>query len=236
MTPLDYDYLRKLLRERSGLVLSADKQYLVESRLLPVARRAGSAGLAELVLELKRGARAEPLAVDVVEAMTTNESFFFRDKLPFEHFRDTIDPGADGGARERAPAANLVRRRLDRPGAVFARHVSAGDGAAARRLAHRDRRQPTCPATCWTRPGPASTASSRCSAACRSRFLIKYFTRDRRHLADRARHPRHGAVPSAQSARGLQPSRHVRRGVLPQRADLFRPGDQDQRARPHRRG
>jgi chemotaxis protein methyltransferase CheR len=41
VTPADYDYLRKLLRERSGLVLSADKQYLVESRLLPVAHRAG---------------------------------------------------------------------------------------------------------------------------------------------------------------------------------------------------
>ena len=41
VTPLDYDFLRKCLKERSGLVLSADKQYLVESRLLPVARRAG---------------------------------------------------------------------------------------------------------------------------------------------------------------------------------------------------
>ena len=41
MTPLDYDFLRKCLKERSGLVLSADKQYLVESRLLPVAREPG---------------------------------------------------------------------------------------------------------------------------------------------------------------------------------------------------
>ena len=57
VTPLDYDYLRKLLKERSGLVLSADKQYLVESRLLPVARRAGLAGLAELVRKLKRRGR-----------------------------------------------------------------------------------------------------------------------------------------------------------------------------------
>ena len=81
MTPLDYDYVRKLLRERSGLVLSAEKEYLVESRLLPVARRAGLAGLAELVLELKRGPRAEPLAVEVVEAMATNETFFFRDRI-----------------------------------------------------------------------------------------------------------------------------------------------------------
>jgi chemotaxis protein methyltransferase CheR len=92
MTPLDYDYLRKLLRERSGLVLSADKQYLVESRLLPVARRAGMPGLNELVAELRKGARVEPLVTDVVEAMTTNESFFFRDKSPFEQFRHAVIP------------------------------------------------------------------------------------------------------------------------------------------------
>jgi chemotaxis protein methyltransferase CheR len=91
MTPLDYDYLRKLLRERSGLVLSADKQYLVESRLLPVARRSGLGGLGELVQKL-RDPNAERLAVDVVEAMTTNESFFFRDKIPFQHFEDTMMP------------------------------------------------------------------------------------------------------------------------------------------------
>jgi len=91
VTPADYDFLRKLLKERSGLVLSADKQYLVESRLLPVAHRFGIAGLGELVQRLK-GARNEPLATEVAEAMTTNESFFFRDKLPFEHFRETIMP------------------------------------------------------------------------------------------------------------------------------------------------
>jgi chemotaxis protein methyltransferase CheR len=91
MTPDDYDYLRRLLKERSGLVLAADKQYLVESRLLPVARRAGFMGLGDLVLRLK-GPAGEPLVVEVVEAMTTNESFFFRDKIPFEHFRDTMVP------------------------------------------------------------------------------------------------------------------------------------------------
>ncbi|MGP0092188.1 MAG: CheR family methyltransferase [Xanthobacteraceae bacterium] len=91
MTPLEYDYLRKLLKERSGLVLSDDKQYLVESRLQPLARKAGIAGLSELIAKLKAGA-VEPLVVDVVEAMTTNESFFFRDKIPFDHFRETIVP------------------------------------------------------------------------------------------------------------------------------------------------
>jgi chemotaxis protein methyltransferase CheR len=50
-----------------------------------------------------RGAEAEPLALDVVEAMTTNESFFFRDKIPFDHFRDTIMPAllAARGAQRR---------------------------------------------------------------------------------------------------------------------------------------
>jgi chemotaxis protein methyltransferase CheR len=91
MTPQDYDFLRKCLKERSGLVLSADKQYLVESRLLPVARRAGVATLGELVGMLK-GAQDPALMNSVVEAMTTNETFFFRDKLPFEHFRSAIMP------------------------------------------------------------------------------------------------------------------------------------------------
>jgi chemotaxis protein methyltransferase CheR len=90
VTLLDYEYLRKLLKERSGLDLSADKQYLVESRLIPLARRAGLSGIAELVQKMKNGADA--LTTDVVEAMTTNETFFFRDKIPFDHLRDTILP------------------------------------------------------------------------------------------------------------------------------------------------
>jgi chemotaxis protein methyltransferase CheR len=71
VTPQDFDYLRKLLRERSGLVLSAEKEYLAESRLLPIARRIGLNTLGELVGKLKTPSAAS-LAIDVVEAMTTN--------------------------------------------------------------------------------------------------------------------------------------------------------------------
>jgi chemotaxis protein methyltransferase CheR len=91
VTPEDFDFLRKLLRERSGLMLAAEKQYLAESRLLPVARRNGMVSLNELIERLKTKAPV-PLTAQVVEAMTTNETFFFRDKLPFDHFRDTIVP------------------------------------------------------------------------------------------------------------------------------------------------
>ena len=90
MTLSDYEFLRKLLKERSGLDLSADKQYLVESRLVPLARRVGLAGIPEVVQKMRSG--AEVLITEVVEAMTTNETFFFRDKIPFDHLRETVLP------------------------------------------------------------------------------------------------------------------------------------------------
>jgi chemotaxis protein methyltransferase CheR len=101
VTPSDYEYLRKLLKERSGLDLSADKQYLVESRLVPLARRASLPGIPELVQKMKSGDDA--LTADVVEAMTTNETFFFRDKIPFDHLKEAVLPAlAQARAARRA--------------------------------------------------------------------------------------------------------------------------------------
>jgi chemotaxis protein methyltransferase CheR len=91
VTPDDYDFLRRLLKERSGLVLGNDKQYLVESRLLPVSRRHGVAGLRGLMDKIRQPGN-ETAITEVVEAMATNESLFFRDRIPFDHFRDTIMP------------------------------------------------------------------------------------------------------------------------------------------------
>jgi chemotaxis protein methyltransferase CheR len=90
VTPPDYEYLRKLLKDHSGLDLSADKQYLIESRLLPLSRKCGVPGIGELVQKMKGGSSS--IIAQVVEAMTTNETFFFRDKVPFDHFRDAIMP------------------------------------------------------------------------------------------------------------------------------------------------
>jgi chemotaxis protein methyltransferase CheR len=86
-----FEYLRQFLKSRSGLVITAEKQYLVESRLLPVARRHGLASLADLVTAMQRPGAAK-LASDVIEAMTTNESFFFRDQTPFKLFREVMVP------------------------------------------------------------------------------------------------------------------------------------------------
>jgi len=90
VTPPEYEYLRKFLKDYSGLDLSADKQYLIESRLFPLARKVGLSGISELVQKIMGGSAA--FNVQVVEAMTTNETFFFRDKVPFEHFRNLIMP------------------------------------------------------------------------------------------------------------------------------------------------
>jgi len=87
----DFNLLKGILKERSGLALSEDKHYLLESRLMPVARKLGMAGLDDLIRAI-RMERKEALLRDVTEAMTTNESYFFRDNQPFDQFRELTMP------------------------------------------------------------------------------------------------------------------------------------------------
>ncbi|TXH38075.1 MAG: chemotaxis protein CheR [Rhodospirillaceae bacterium] len=91
MTVTDFEFICQILRERSGLVLTSDKAYLLESRLLPVARKWKLASFDELVKSV-RLRPDESMIRDVVEAMTTNESFFFRDTKPFDQFKQLILP------------------------------------------------------------------------------------------------------------------------------------------------
>ncbi len=91
MTPEDFVFVSKLVKDRSGLVLTSDKAYLLESRLMPVARKRGLKGLEDLV-QAMRSSRDEELLREVTESMTTNESFFFRDIKPFDLFRDIVLP------------------------------------------------------------------------------------------------------------------------------------------------
>ena len=90
MTPTDFDYVSQILKRRSGLVLTPEKAYLIQSRVSPLLRRHGLASVEVLVQKMRGG--DERITRDVVEAMTTNESFFFRDKTPFEHFEKLILP------------------------------------------------------------------------------------------------------------------------------------------------
>lgn len=90
MTPADFEYVAQVLKRRSGLVLTPEKGYLVESRVGPLLRKYELPNIEALVLRMR--ALDERLIRDVVECMTTNESFFFRDKTPFEHFEKLMLP------------------------------------------------------------------------------------------------------------------------------------------------
>ena len=88
---VDYEYIQHLIRERSGIVLDEDKQYLVDARLTPVLRQEKLSSIQDLVVQL----RANPfngLHQSVVEAMTTNETLFFRDAYPFEALKSKVFP------------------------------------------------------------------------------------------------------------------------------------------------
>src|SRR5262249_41239084 len=91
MTDQDFDVVRRLLREHSAIVLEADKRYLVESRLAPLLRQRNLSSLGELLAQL----RAPPdngLHRQIVEALVTSESSFFRDHHPFEALRKVVLP------------------------------------------------------------------------------------------------------------------------------------------------
>jgi chemotaxis protein methyltransferase CheR len=90
MTPADFDFVAQMLKRRSGLVITPEKAYLLESRMGPIARKHNLSGLDAIAQKLKAG--DEKLAAEVTEAMTTNESFFFRDKTPFDHFEKLMLP------------------------------------------------------------------------------------------------------------------------------------------------
>ncbi|MCZ8311075.1 MAG: CheR family methyltransferase [Rhodospirillales bacterium] len=91
MKPDDFAYFTKYIYDQTGLVLGPDKMYLIESRLAPLARKWNVATIDLLVGQL-RSARDPALQRDVVDAMMTNESFFFRDGKPFDQFRQLILP------------------------------------------------------------------------------------------------------------------------------------------------
>lgn len=87
----DFDFLRQFLLEQSAIVLEPGKEYLVESRLGIVARREGLSSVKELVACLRSGLQ-NGLPRKIVDAMTTNETLFFRDVHPFETFKIDVLP------------------------------------------------------------------------------------------------------------------------------------------------
>mgnify|MGYP002015921115 CR=1 FL=1 len=91
MRETDFAWVREVVRSRAAIVLDDRKRYLVESRLGPLAREHGFDGISELVLAIRSGRRRE-LEEAVVDAMTTNETLWFRDVYPFEVLKTRLIP------------------------------------------------------------------------------------------------------------------------------------------------
>ena len=87
----DYGFLAGLLRERCALVLEPGKEYLIKSRLTPLAQRHGLGDIGQLLERLREPA-SSGLVTEVVEAMVTTETSFFRDIHPFEILKKTVLP------------------------------------------------------------------------------------------------------------------------------------------------
>jgi chemotaxis protein methyltransferase CheR len=104
ITPDSFEFIRTVLRERSANRLEDDKSYLVETRLLPLARRQGCHSVEEFVAQL-RGNRPDALLDAVVEAMVIHETSFFRDGLPFDSLKQRVVP--------EVVRARTVERRLN---------------------------------------------------------------------------------------------------------------------------
>jgi chemotaxis protein methyltransferase CheR len=84
-------YLQQHVYAGSGIVLDAEKEYLMEARLAPILRERGLASLYELC-EVLRSTQCSPLHSQVVEAMTTNETYFFREPAHYDALRQAILP------------------------------------------------------------------------------------------------------------------------------------------------
>jgi chemotaxis protein methyltransferase CheR len=91
MTDQDFDFIRQLLRERSAIALEPDKRYLAESRLEPLAHRLNLGSIAQLVARVRSDVDSG-IKRQIIEAMVTSESSFFRDHQVFEALRKAVIP------------------------------------------------------------------------------------------------------------------------------------------------
>lgn len=99
MVPDDFEYAARLMKERSGLVLTRDKGYLLENRLMPVVRQHNFKSFHELVAALRTG---DPtLQTSAVDAMMSKDTAFFRDWKPFVHFAKIVLPNLMQARREK---------------------------------------------------------------------------------------------------------------------------------------
>lgn len=172
ITDSDFVFVSELVRRHSAIALGPGKEYLVETRLAPLAREGGMADIAELVRHLRDGARPG-LHSRVVEAMTTNETSFFRDVAVYN-------------ALERHVLPELARRP---PVTIWSAACSSGQEPYSIALLLREAYGPGAPATARIMASDISREmldraqsgrykNQEVNRGLPSTHLVKYFRRD----------------------------------------------------------
>ncbi len=168
----NYKYLQQEIYRESGIVLDGDKHYLLESRLMPVARAAKLTTLDELCTKLK--AKTAPLlAKQVIEALTTNETLFFRDNAPFEALKTVILP-------------DLLKKKPQKL-AIWSAAASSGQEAYSIAMLLKEMGAGVCPADILgtdlseqilDRARDAKYVQFEVNRGLPAMFLVKYFQRE----------------------------------------------------------
>ena len=101
----EFDIIAEFLKQRSGLALTQDKMYLIETRLQPITRNHGIKDIPEMIARLKAGTLPPAVITEMTEAMTTNESMFYRDTKPFEYLTKVMVPALPQSTWAASPGA-----------------------------------------------------------------------------------------------------------------------------------
>src|SRR5512146_2927233 len=109
----EFEYLRRVMQERTAIVLEADKHYLAESRLMPLMNSEGFSSVQQMLQQMRERPSSE-LHNKVLDAMTNNETWFFRDLEPFEALRTVVLPEL------------IQRRQMERRLAIWSAAASTG--------------------------------------------------------------------------------------------------------------
>ena len=104
LTTTSFDWVRALVHKESAIVLQPGKEYLVEARLLPIARQQGIPDVSQYV-ESVRAKPSPDSTRQIVEALTTNETSWFRDGDPFTALTSTVMPALQAARRPTDPIA-----------------------------------------------------------------------------------------------------------------------------------
>jgi len=110
--PDEIEIIRRIVQARSGMVINPDKTYRIETCLAPVARREGFGGISEMIRDIQTK-RDNALMWTVTEALANTETSFFRDRAPFQQFREEILP-------------ELAMSRGDKPIRIWSAACSTG--------------------------------------------------------------------------------------------------------------